>query len=73
MDKKKKLSEVLRSKRRSMKITQEQAAELLDISVKWYQMVERGEAKPGFSLVCELAYNFGVDFAEFSEKNKKTV
>jgi len=66
------LSKTMRTRRRERKLTQEQAAELLEVSVRWYQQVERGESKPGFSLVCELARVFQIDFADFSDKNNST-
>lgn len=69
-EKQKKLSEVLRSKRKENRLTQEQAAELLDVSEKWYQRVESGRSKPGFDLICDLAAEFGIDFAQFSDKEK---
>ena len=69
-NKQKKLSELMRSKRLELDITQEQAAELLDISARWYQKVESGQSKPGFDLICDLAKEFSIDFSQFSEEEK---
>ena len=66
------LSQTLRTRRRERKLTQEKTAELLEISVRWYQKVERGQKNPGFNLVCEMARLFQIDFAEFSDKNNST-
>lgn len=63
------LSKTLRARRRERKLTQEKTAELLEISVRWYQKVECGKGNPSFSLICELARVFQIDFAEFSDKN----
>lgn len=71
-NKQKKLSELMRSKRFELDITQEQAAELLEISARWYQKVESGKAKPGFDLICSLAEEFNVDFSKLGDKEKKT-
>ena len=69
-ERQKKLSEIMRTKRKSLDLTQEGAAELLKISAKWYQRVECGQSKPGFSLICELAKEFDINFAQFSEQEK---
>ncbi len=68
----KKLSELMRNKRRELDITQEQAAELLKISAKWYQRVESGQSKPGFDMICELSKEFGISFSQFPEQEEKT-
>jgi len=72
MNKLEKLSQTLRTRRRERKLTQEQVAELLEVSARWYRQVERGKSKPGFSLVCELARVFQIDFADFSDKKNST-
>lgn len=66
----KKLSELMYTKRLEKKLTQEQAAELLNISARWYQNVESGKSKPGFDLICELAQKFNIDFSRFDEDTK---
>ncbi len=68
----KKLSELMRGKRNELNITQEQAAELLKISAKWYQRVESGQSKPGFDMICELAKEFEISFNQFPEKEEKS-
>ena len=70
-NKQKKLSELMRSKRFELDITQEQAAELLDISARWLQKVESGQSKPGFDLICKLAKEFDINFAELAEIDEK--
>ena len=67
----KKLSALMRSKRFDKDLTQEQAAELLDISARWLQKVESGQSKPGFDLVCKLAEEFAIDFAKLGEDETK--
>ena len=71
-EKQKKLSEILRSKRFELDMTQEQAAELLEVSVRWYQRIERGQSKPGFDLICSLAEEFNVDFSKLGDIEEKT-
>lgn len=72
-NKQKKLSEIMRSKRLELDITQEKAAELLDISARWYQRIERGQSKPGFDLICSLAKEFDINFAEFAETDEDAI
>lgn len=69
MSDKLKLSDVLRSKRYENKHTQEQAAELLDISTRWLQEIESGRGEPGFKTICKLAKEYKIDFAEFVEED----
>ena len=72
-ERQKKLSEIMRAKRKSLGLTQEDAAEHLKISSKWYQRVESGQSKPGFDLICELAKEFDINFADFTEDDKKAL
>ena len=67
-----KFCERLRSERKDRDLTQEQVAELLEISARWYQKVESGQSKPGFDLICDLAAEFKISFANFSDKEEKT-
>ena len=67
MSDKLKLSDVLRAKRYENKQTQEQAAELLRLSVRHYQDLESGKALPGFKSVCQLAKQMNIDFSQFAE------
>ena len=74
MDERQKLlSEIMRSKRNELALTQDQAAERLKVSAKWYQKVESGKSKPGFDLLCDLANYFDIDFSQFPDKEEKTL
>ena len=71
-EKQKKFTDRLRTERKSRNLTQEQVAEMLEISAKWFQRVESGKSKPGFDLICDLAAEFKIDFAKFSDKEEKS-
>ena len=71
-ERQKKLSKLMRQKRKERNLTQEQAAELLKISAKWYQRVESGQSKPGFDMICEMAKEFEISFAQFPDQEEKT-
>lgn len=71
-EKQKKLSELMRMKRLEKNLTQEQAAELLEISARWLQKIESGHSKPGFDLICNLAKEFSIDFSKLGEDETKT-
>ena len=47
--------------RKALELTQEQAAEGLDISVRWYQMVENGRCLPSAELALKMIAFFGID------------
>ena len=47
--------------RKALQLTQEKAAEGLDISVRWYQMVENGRCLPGSHLALKMVAFFGID------------
>ena len=68
-----KLCDVLLAKRFEHKHTQEQAAELLDISTRYYQDLEHGRSLPGFKSVCKLAKEYKIDFAQFAEDEKNII
>ena len=70
-ERQRKFCEKLRSERKDRDLTQEQAAELFRISARWLQKVESGQSKPGFDLICDLAAEFKIDFAQFSDKEEK--
>ncbi len=73
MDKRQeKLSELMRSKRKELDLTQDEAAEKLSVTSKWYQRVESGKSKPGFDLLCNLANFFDIDFSKFPDQEEKT-
>ncbi|MBE7032942.1 MAG: helix-turn-helix transcriptional regulator [Ruminococcaceae bacterium] len=63
-----KLSDVLRSKRYENKQTQEQAAELLNLSVRHYQDLESGKSLPGFKSICKIAKEYNIDFSQFADE-----
>lgn len=58
----------LLSQRKQRHLTQEQAAERLDISVRWYQKIETGHGKPNLELICKIASLLDIDFAVFYEE-----
>ena len=66
-----KLSDVLRAKRYENKQTQEQTAELLNLSVRHYQDLESGRSLPGFKSVCQLAKQLDIDFAQFADNDEE--
>ena len=47
--------------RREMGLTQERAAEYLNISVRWYQIIENGKHLPGAELTLKIIAFFGID------------
>jgi len=47
--------------RKEMGITQEQAAERLGISKRWFQMIEKGEKLPSPSLLLKIIAEFDID------------
>lgn len=69
MNIKKEFSVKLRQTRKGKKLTQEQAAELLEVSVRWYQQVEDPKSKslPGFHLCCMLTKHFDFDLLKFAD------
>lgn len=71
-ERQKKLSKLMHRKRKERNLTQEQAAELLKVSEKWYQKVESGQSKPGFDMICELAKEFEIRFNQFPEQEEKS-
>lgn len=73
MNDKLKLSDVLRAKRYEKKLTQEKAAEILDISARHLQELESGRALPGFKTVCKLSKAYGINFADFAENDEDIV
>ena len=59
--------EVLRC-RTKLGMTQEQAAEALSISVRWYQYIEEGKRVPGSILTLHIIALFGIDGRTLREK-----
>ena len=48
-------------------LTQEQMAEILDISSRWYQCLEKGTNSPNFKVVCLFVKNFNFDLHLITE------
>lgn len=59
--------EILRS-RTKLGMTQEQAAEALSISVRWYQSIEGGKRIPSSLLILKIIALFGIDGKDLREK-----
>ena len=68
MKKNYKLAHALFKAREEKKLTQTQAAELLGISLRGYQLFEHGESMPTFETLCQIAKHFGINIAEFAEE-----
>jgi transcriptional regulator with XRE-family HTH domain len=54
----------LRYFRRDRDLTQEQLAELVDLSVNFISMLEKGEAAPSFDTIAKLTNALNVDVGE---------
>ena len=54
----------LKSSRKRRLMTQERAAELLDISTRWFQTLEVGKAPPSFELTCRIVKYFEIDLSK---------
>ena len=55
-------------------LTQEESAEIFDISNRWYQKLEKGIAEPKLSLACKISKEFDIDLnviAGVREKSKE--
>ena len=57
--------------RKKMGLTQEQVAEAVDISVRWYQYVESGERDPGVRLAIRLIAYLEIDGKCLNESRMK--
>lgn len=53
--------------RKEQGLTQQQTAEALHISLRWYQKIEKGESVPSFRLSCNIVKLFDIDLADFVE------
>ena len=62
--------ELIRS-RKAMHLTQENAAEILEISSRWYQMIESGKVLPGSGLLLKIFIVFEIDGKLLHEITKK--
>ncbi len=68
MDIKQKLASALYKARHEHNLTQEQIAELCDISVRWYQKIEKGESPPNLTLICLLVKHLNIDLAKIADR-----
>ena len=59
-------SQVLHA-RLARKLTQEQAAELLNISIRWYKQIEKGELLPSAELALRIMAEFEIDGKDLKE------
>ena len=48
-------------------LTQEQAAEALGISVRWYQCIEKGAGRPSFDLLLRILLLLEVDIRDCTD------
>jgi len=55
--------------RKNLVLTQERAAELLGISLRWYQKIENGKALPSSELTLRIIAYFGIDGTKLREEN----
>ncbi len=49
-------------------LTQAQVAEMADISVRWYQKLESGEAVPGFNVCLRVAKALSIDLNRLAQR-----
>ena len=42
-------------------LTQEKMSEIMDVSVRWYQSIEKGSKTPNFRVICLLVKSFDLD------------
>ena len=56
--------------RKEKGLTQEQAAERLGISKRWFQMIEKGEKLPSPSLLLKIIAEFEINGRSLSSKTK---
>ena len=61
-------ADALYDARMERNLTQEQAAELLDISVRWYQKLESGRSVPNFQLTYKITEKFGINLIQIAEE-----
>ena len=62
-----KFASALYAARIKYNLTQENAAEIFDISTRWYQKIESGKSEPNLDLICKIAKKFDLNFADFAE------
>lgn len=61
-------SRLIYYKRKEMGLTQEQAAEALDISTRWFQNIENGKHLPGGELTLKIIVFFSIDSSALSSE-----
>lgn len=54
------LGKIIKSARINKKLTQDQAAKLLEISPRHYQYIENDEKKPGYDLLGRIIHKLGI-------------
>lgn len=59
-----KFSGALLHARTERQLTQEQAAELLGISSRWLQKIEKGTSQPNLTLTCRIVKEFKINLAD---------
>ena len=47
-------------------LTQEESAEILNISNRWFQKIEKGIAEPKLTLACKIAKEFDINLNEIA-------
>lgn len=60
-------SEIFHARKR-LDLTQEQVAEAIDISVRWYQRIEKGERLPGSVILLRIILFLHIDVEQFREE-----
>ena len=50
------------------RLTQEKVAEMLGISVRWLQKLERGTSEPNLDLICKIQKHFNLNLASCAEE-----
>lgn len=64
------VSQLIRSRRRQLKITQPHLAELADVNVNTIARIERGQANPTFDVLTKIADVLGMEFQLIIRKDK---
>jgi transcriptional regulator with XRE-family HTH domain len=54
------LGHIIKSARMEKNLTQDQAAELLDVSPRHFQYIENDEKKPGYDLLCKIIHKLDI-------------
>ena len=67
------ISELIRSRRKQLKITQPHLAELADVNVNTIARIERGQANPTFDVLTKIADVLGMEFQLIIRKDKGPV